>query len=75
MYILLQYSLTMLLIFAVMQVVVKVFGNRISADSDTQDEESESSNTFPLNSPDDKKKNSDFKYSDPEIDPLKVWKW
>ena len=70
MYILIQYSLTILLIFIIMQFVVNICGNRTLADSDTQNKQGKASNAFLLNSPDADKKTSDLKYSDPDI----AWK-
>ena len=71
MYILMQYSLTMLVLFAIMQVVVRVFGNRSSPDVDRNDDGRASPNTLFLNDLDDSK-DVNLKYSDSQIHPLEA---
>ena len=72
MYILVQYSLTMLVLFVIMQVVAGIFGNRHPPDVGRNEEGEAPFNTLPLKATTDNKENDNLKHNDSDIGPLKV---
>ena len=72
MHVIIQYSLTTLLIFVIMEVVVRIFGNRPHPDDESNEEWNGSSITVPLNALPDHTKHDELRLNDKEIDLLKT---
>ena len=70
MYVLIQYSLTMLVLFVIMQVVVGVFGNRHPPNVGRNENGEAPPYTLLLNALGDNKENVHLEYNDSNIDSL-----